>query len=81
MPKTRCRKVKEEFVLHFREEEDGRRLSVAFHRHVSACPDCAKEAESTRRIVTIVRERCGRRSAPGSLRDRILAGLRHGEVT
>lgn len=72
----RCRKVKEEFVLLFGRQEPGRRLTVAIHQHVSDCPECARQAEHARRIVTIVRERCTRQRAPGDLRERILDRLR-----
>ena len=72
----KCRKVKEEHVLVFSQDEAGRNLTVAIQRHVSICPDCARKAEKTRRIVTIVRERCVREQAPLDLRQRIMACLR-----
>lgn len=71
-----CRKVKEELVLLISGDDD-RNLTVAIRHHVSVCPHCAQRAERTRKVVTIVRERCGRQRAPMSLRDRILARL-HG---
>ncbi|MEM8930291.1 MAG: hypothetical protein AAGE94_03915 [Acidobacteriota bacterium] len=72
----RCRQVKEEFVLVFGRQEPGRRLTVAIRQHVSDCPECVKLTEQTRRIVTIVRERCVRRQAPVNLRERIIDHLR-----
>lgn len=71
----KCRKVKEELVLLLREGEEGQDLTIAIRRHVSVCPHCARRAEQNRKMVTIVRERCARRSAPTSLRARILARL------
>jgi len=73
---VKCRKVKEEHVLVFTRDEAGRQLTVAIQHHVSVCPDCAEVAEQTRRIVTIVREHCGREAAPDTLRQRIVARLR-----
>lgn len=71
-----CKKIKEEFIVLFGEDAAGQDLMLAIRRHVSICPRCAEKAEHTRKIVTIVRERCSRESAPGELRERILARLR-----
>lgn len=76
-PLVKCRKVKEEFILVFSENEDGRQLRVAIQRHVTVCPECAAKAEHTRRIVTLIRERC-RCEAPRDLRHRILSKLQGG---
>jgi hypothetical protein len=70
----KCKQVKEEFVLVYGEDEDGGRLRVAIHRHVTACPECAAEAEHARRFVMLVREHC-RCEAPSELRRRILTVL------
>ena len=70
----RCKQVKEEFVMVYGEDEDGRRLRVAIHQHVTACPDCAAKAEHTRRFITFVREHC-QCEAPTDLRRRILTVL------
>ena len=72
----KCRKVKEEFVLIFGKDDDGRDLRIAIQRHVAICPDCAQMAENTRRIVTVVRERCTRAVAPTDLREKVLQVLR-----
>ena len=74
----RCRQVKEEFVLVFGRQEPGRRLTVAIRQQVADCPECIQLTAKTRRIVTIVRERCVRRQAPGDLRERIIGHLRDG---
>ena len=50
-------------------------LLIAYRSHVADCPHCAQEAQLTRRLLTIVRERCVRCEAPSRLRARILAGL------
>ena len=70
----KCRKVKEELVLLISGDDD-RNLTVAIRRHVSICPHCAERSARTRKVVTIVRERCRRQRAPMSLRDRILSRL------
>lgn len=71
-----CKKIKEEFVVLFGQDGAGRDLMLAIRRHVSICPRCAEQAEHTRKIVTIVQERCTREVAPGELRERILNRLR-----
>lgn len=71
-----CKKIKDEFIVLFGQDSAGQDLMLAIRRHVSICPQCAEKAESTRKIVTIVRERCTRESAPGELRERILARIR-----
>ncbi|MDA8017836.1 MAG: hypothetical protein MPN21_10355 [Thermoanaerobaculia bacterium] len=70
----KCKQVKEEFVLVYGEDQDGGQLRVAIQQHVTDCPDCAAQAEHTRRFVTLVREHC-RREAPSGLRRRILTIL------
>ena len=74
-----CKKVKEEFVLLFRHNELGQSLTLAIRRHAHICPNCRRKAEHTRKIVTIVRERCVRSPAPSDLRERILDGLRRSQ--
>lgn len=71
-----CRRVKEEFVMLFGQQDEGRSLLVAMQRHVRACPHCHERAESTQRIVSILRRRCGQAPTPKGLRTRIVAGLR-----
>lgn len=75
-----CRKVREELVFLYIDNEMGQELLVAFQRHVSRCPHCAQEAQYTRRLLTILRERAGRRRAPRRLRAQILARLPHRRV-
>lgn len=72
-----CRKVREEYVFLYADNEMGRELLVAFRRHVSRCPHCAQEAQYTRRLLALVRERAVRRQAPVDLRAKILARLPH----
>ncbi|MCP3958682.1 MAG: hypothetical protein GY719_12585 [bacterium] len=72
-----CKQVKEEMVFLFADNEMGQELLVAFKRHVSACPHCAREARFTRTFLTIVRKRVVRQSAPRGLRSKILASFPH----
>ena len=71
-----CKKIKQEFIVLYGEDGAGRDLMLAIRRHVSVCPRCAEKAAHTRKIVTIVQERCTRESAPGELKERILARIR-----
>ncbi len=72
-----CKKIREELVFLYADNEMGRELLVAFRRHVSLCPHCAREARFTRRLLTVVRERAVRWRAPRRLRAKILAGMPH----
>jgi len=70
------RKVQEEFVVVFCQNEDGMTLRVAIRQQVEACPDCREKAAMTRRMVAIVRTHCSHQ-APRDLRSRILSCLPH----
>lgn len=72
-----CKRIKEELVFLFADNEMGQELLISFRRHVSVCPHCAREAEYTRELLTIVRRRAIRRPAPRGLRTKILAALPH----
>ena len=72
-----CRKIREELVFLYADNEMGRELLVAFQRHVPLCPNCAREARFTRRLLTVVRERAVRWRAPRRLRAKILARMPH----
>ncbi len=69
-----CRQIKEELILLVVNSEEGQELLVAYRRHISACPECARQAAYARQIMTLARQRAARR-APGRLRTKILAGL------
>ncbi len=70
------RKVQEEFVIVFCQDEAGTTLRVAIRQQVEACPDCQHKAAMTRRMVAIVRTCCVRQT-PQTLLGRILACLPH----
>ena len=72
-----CKQVKEEMVFLFADNEMGQEMLVAFRRHVSACPHCAREARLARTFLTLVRKRVVRRAAPRGLRSKILASFPH----
>ncbi len=72
-----CKQIKEEMVFLFADNEMGQELLIAFRRHVSVCPHCAREAQNARSFLTILRERTVRRPAPRGLRSRILASFPH----
>lgn len=70
-----CKKIHDELVFLYVDNEMGQEMLVSFKRHLADCPECAQEAQYTRKLVMIVRQRVRRTSAPTSLRERILAGL------
>ncbi len=74
-----CKKVTEELVFLFADEAQGQghELLIAYREHVSLCPHCAHKAQFTRKFLAIVRKRAARRTAPTSLRERILASMLH----
>ena len=69
-----CKKIKEELVFVYVDDEMGQELLIAFRSHVSKCPHCAQEVEHTEQLMTVVRK-MPRQVAPPNLRDRILSGL------
>lgn len=70
------RRVQEEFVVVFCQDEAGVTLRVAIRQQVESCPNCREKAAMVHRMVTIVRTRCVRQ-APQSLLGRILSCLPH----
>ncbi len=72
-----CKRIKEELVFLFADNEMGQELLISFRRHVSVCPHCARQAEYTRALLAVVRQRAVRRPVPRGLRTKILAGLPH----
>lgn len=72
-----CKLIKEELVFLFADDEMGQELLIAFRRHVSDCPHCAREAQLARSFLTVLRKRTVRKAAPRGLRTRILASFPH----
>ena len=75
-----CKRIKEELVFLFADNEMGQELLISFRRHVSVCPHCAREARYTQHFLTLVRRPTVRRTAPRGLRSKILARLPHRRV-
>ena len=71
-----CRKVREVVFLYADNEMEGE-LLISFREHVAICPECARETVYAERLITVVRKRCIRETAPDRLRRRILTSLRH----
>jgi mycothiol system anti-sigma-R factor len=71
-----CKRVREVIFL-YADNELEEEVCVAIREHLVLCPHCARRIEYTTKILTIVRKRCTRASAPESLRQRILTGLPH----
>lgn len=72
-----CKKIKEELVFLFIDNEMGKELVIAYKRHVSHCPECARRERTTAYLVSLLRERNLRCEAPRRLRGKILSGLPH----
>jgi mycothiol system anti-sigma-R factor len=70
-----CNRARELLFLIV-DDEVGVAESEALKAHVSGCQPCSRRVVFTRRLVTVVRERCVRREAPDHLRLRILDSLR-----
>ena len=71
-----CKRVKEAVFL-FADNELEEEVCVEIREHLVLCPRCARRIEYTRKVLTIVRKRCTRASAPESLRQKILTSLPH----
>jgi mycothiol system anti-sigma-R factor len=67
----------EEIVFLYSDNQLEQELVVFYRQHIDLCPDCARRAIYTHRLLTLLRQRCGRTTAPERLRRRILASLPH----
>lgn len=67
----------EEIVFLYSDDQLEQELVVRYRRHIDVCPECARRAAFTRRLLLVLRQRCGRATAPERLRRRILASLPH----
>lgn len=67
----------EEIVFLYSDNQLEQELVVRYRRHIDLCPECARRAAFTRKLLVILRQRCERATAPERLRRRILAGLPH----
>ena len=75
-----CNKICNELVFLWADNEMGEEMLLAFERHISRCPHCAKTTQHTKLFLTMVRKRCTRLPVPGDLKDKILARMRHRRV-
>ncbi len=66
----------EEIVFLYSDNQLEQKLVVLYRQHIELCPQCARKAVYTERLLTILRRRCNRATAPAELRERILEGLR-----
>lgn len=65
----------EEIVFLYSDNELEQELVVLYRRHLDLCPECARRALYTQRLLTILRRRCARAPTPPGLRRRIFANL------
>lgn len=71
-----CKRVREELIFLYDDNEMGQETLIAFQQHMVDCPECAQEVQYTRRLLTIVRQRATRCCAPSDLRQRLVERLR-----
>jgi len=67
----------EEIVFLYSDNQLEQELVVFYRRHIDLCPECARRAVYTHRLLTLLRQRYVRETAPEKLRRRILASLPH----
>ncbi len=67
----------EEIVFLYSDNQLEQELVVLYRQHIDLCPECARRAAYTSRLLSLLRQRCGRATAPARLRRRILASLPH----
>ena len=67
----------EEIVFLYSDNQLEQELVVFYRQHIELCPECARRADYTDRLLTALRKRCARETAPERLRRRILASLPH----
>jgi mycothiol system anti-sigma-R factor len=71
-----CKEVNESLFLFVDNEMEADLLTL-FRDHVARCSGCAEKMVYTRKLLWLVRERCGRCTASQDLRVRILTSLPH----
>lgn len=69
-----CDRASEVMYLFF-DDGLGDDLRAPLQEHLDACGRCADRLSYTRKLLLIVRQRCVRHHAPGSLRERIRVSL------
>ena len=67
----------EEIIFLYTDDQLEREVVVLYRQHIELCPECARRAAYTQRMLMVMRKRCVRASAPDGLRRRILASLKH----
>lgn len=75
-----CKKIREEWIFLWSDNEMGEEMVLAFRQHIEACPHCAELIHIRKRFWAVVRTKCVRRPAPGALRDKILAEMPHRRI-
>jgi mycothiol system anti-sigma-R factor len=71
-----CRQAAGVLFLFF-DNEMNEEERASLKDHLERCPNCERRLAYTRKLLIVVRKRCHRRSAPPSLRQRILLSLPH----
>ena len=75
-----CKKVCEEWIFLWFDNEMGEEMVLAFRSHISDCPHCAEKTQFRKHFLAIFRKKCVRQPPPGDLRDKILAKMPHRRV-
>ena len=74
-----CARFEEILFLYTDDQLEGE-VVVLYRQHMDLCPECARRAAYTQRLLMVMRQRCTRTAAPDRLRRRILASLPHRSV-
>lgn len=69
-----CNRVREVIFL-YTDNEMEEELLVAFREHLVLCPECARQIDYKRRVLSLLRQGCAKTPAPDGLRKRILTSL------
>ncbi len=64
-------------LFFYADNEMGEELVIEVREHLVLCPGCAREYDHTVKLLTVLRRRCARASAPERLRRRILTSFPH----
>lgn len=74
-----CHRVRATMFL-LGDDEIERELLAPFREHIGSCSECAEYRDYSKKLLSLVRDRCLRYTAPSDLRIRILESLQAQEV-
>lgn len=72
-----CSRFEEILFLSCDDGQLEQETILLYRQHVELCPECARRAAYTSRLLAVLRQRCRRAAAPDRLREKILSSLPH----